>query len=109
MLCVFTYSMVVAQVEVWALMSFLVALCGAIVSIISVRQSIKKAKSEHEDSFARKELLNEKIIAVNLQIMSINKEVDELKRDNQREHDAIKKEFVERVNMIFEWIKQKSA
>lgn len=108
MLCLFIYSTVVAQIDLIALIAVLIAIGGFIINLISVKQSTKKAKAEHDDKYVSKELLSEKIIAMNVKVISIGKEVDELKRDNQREHDDIKREFVQRLDFIFEWIKEKS-
>lgn len=108
MLCLYFISATTAQIDLWPLLGFLGLVAGIVLNTISVRQSIKKAKIEHDDKYVSKELLNEKTIGMNVQILSISKEVDELKKDNQREHDALKKEFVERLNYIFEWIKEKS-
>lgn len=107
MLCLFIYS-TVAQIELWPLLGFAGMVVGIVLNAISVRQSIKKAKIEHDDKYVSKELLNEKIIGINMKVMSITKEVDELKKDNQREHDQLKKDFNDTVNRIWDWIQKRA-
>lgn len=107
MLCLFIYSANVAQIELWPLLGFLGLVVGIVINAISLKQSIKKSKAEHDDKFVGKELLNEKLIGMNVQVLSISKEVDELKRDNQREHDEIKRDLLKRLDQIWNWIEKR--
>lgn len=80
---------------------------------------IKKAKKEEDDEIASKEYVDNKIETVNLNMKNIkdtiktnkiamDKTIEEHLNINLREHDAIKKEFISKVDMIFDWIKEKS-
>lgn len=108
MLVNITHQATLAQIDFLGLFAMLIAIIGTLISFFSLKQAIKKAQSEHEETFAKKELMIEKFVAMNLQVMAVNKEVDELKKDNRREHDELKKEFIERLNMIWDWIQKKA-
>jgi hypothetical protein len=77
---------------------------GIILTIVltgmGISRQIKKNHNEYVDN---------KMKVFDIRLTSLEKEVDDNKKDNQREHDAIKQEFVDRVNMIFEWIKRKAG
>lgn len=108
MLSNFIVSAVVAQIDLLAFIAILIAVAGAIINLIALKMSARKANQEHEDKFVRQEILTEKLNGMNTQICSIVKEVNELKHDNQREHDQLKKDFNDTVNRIWDWIQKRA-
>lgn len=106
MLCFFIYQIDMATVLI--LLPYIIAVVGTIVSIIAVRQSKNKIQAEQTEKLASKEYVKQSIEPMSTQIKAIDKRITENEMHNNREHDAIKAEFLSKVNMIFEWIKEKS-
>jgi hypothetical protein len=100
MLCLFIYSTVVAQVDIMALSAILLAAGGFVLNLVSTKQSVKKAKAEHDEKFASKEFVNEKIKVIDVQLTLIDKEMCADRATNLREHDSIKTEFVRQVEGV---------
>lgn len=100
MLCIFIFSTVVAQIDLMALFAILIAAIGLVLNFVATKQSVKKAKIEHDEKFATKEFVNEKIKVVDVQLTLIDKEMCSDRATNLREHDSIKTEFVRQVEGV---------
>jgi hypothetical protein len=92
--------MVEQTINIFRLIEFISVILTIIISAMVIGRGIKKGYKTYIDT---------KIDIMDLRTTGIEKEISELKRDNQREHDMIKRDFVERVDMIFNWIKKNSA
>lgn len=84
----------VAQVDLFAFLSIMIAAGALIINLISIRQSAKKIKDENDRLYATKEYVDQKLNTVDKQIVMIDKELCSDRANNLREHDAIKDEFL---------------
>lgn len=100
MLCILTYTAVVAQVDIVALIAICVAIGAFVLNLISVKQTAKKMNAEHDDKFATKELLSERLKSVDMQLTLIDKEISADRATNLREHDSIKTDFVRQIESV---------
>jgi uncharacterized protein YbjQ (UPF0145 family) len=91
--------MVEQTINIYRALEYVGLVMTIIIAAMVIGRNIKKGYQNYVDN---------KIDIMDTKITSIQREVYDNKRDNQREHDAIKEEFLSRVNMIFEWIKSKS-
>jgi len=106
MLCLFLVTSLPAQIELWPLLGFVGVVITIILNAVSVRQSIKRAKIEHDEKFATKELLDEKIKVVDIQITLMDKEICADRATNLREHDSIKKDIDSKLDSISKTVNQ---
>lgn len=91
--------MVEANISVVETVKFIGIILSVVVSSIIVARAIKKGYMDYVDT---------KINVMNVRMTNLEKEVEDNKSDYHRERDEMKKEFIERVNFIWEWIKDKS-
>jgi len=91
--------MVEQTINIYRALEYVGLVMTIIIAAMVIGRNIKKGYQNYVDN---------KIDIMDTKITSIQREVHDNKHNNQREHDAIKEEFLSRVNMIFEWIKSQS-
>lgn len=91
--------MVEANISVLETVKFIGVILTMVVSSIIVAKAIKRGYQNYIDT---------KMNVMDIRMANLEKEVSDNKADNQREHDEMKKEFIHRVDQIWNWIKDKA-
>lgn len=85
-------------------LAILISLTGAIVSVSSLSLRIKQHKRENELKMASKVYVKEESAKLEINILNIEKDVKEFKADNIREHEQIRKDISEKLDMIIKLV-----
>lgn len=91
--------MVEANISVLETLKYIGVILTIIVSFILVAKAIKKGYKNYIDA---------KMNVIDIRMASLEKEVSGNKADNQREHAEMKKQFINRVDQIWNWIKDRT-
>lgn len=87
----------------------MIALFGSIISFGSLKLMRTKMIQENKDKMASKIFVREEVTKIEIQTLSVGKQLDDHKHNNEREHDNIRKEVSEKLDLIIELVKSKSA
>jgi len=94
------------QVDMLGFFAIILSVVGTIINFNALKQSKSKIQEEHEANFARKEYVNEKLNVIDTRILGIDKEICADKAQNQRDHDAIKTDFLRQIDDVKTMSKQ---
>lgn len=90
--------MVEQNIEIFPILEYIGLTLTIIVSSMVIGRSIKNGYQKYID---------QQISMMNIYVSNIEREVAELKKDNQREHDEIKRDLLNRLDQIWNWIQKK--